>query len=99
VEWDDPRVNLLEADLSDLPPIAVYYGTDELLAGEAFEFARRAKAAGNDLILRAVLAGQHSFIIGAGRVPEVDDAIAEIGAWLQSKLGLAVSQDTAKSMT
>ena len=28
-------------------------------------------------------AGQHSFIIGAGRVPEVDDAIAEIGSWLR----------------
>jgi hypothetical protein len=29
-------------------------------------------------------------------LPEVDDAIAEIGAWLRSKLGLAVLQDTAK---
>ena len=54
------------------------------------------QAAGNDVIVRAVPAGQHSFIIGAGRVPEVDDAIAEIGIWLRSKLGLAVLQDTAK---
>jgi acetyl esterase/lipase len=96
VEWNDPRVNLLAADLGGLPPIAVYYGTEELLAGEAAEFARRAQAAGNDGIVRAVAAGQHSFIIGAGRVPEVDDAIAEIGTWLRSKLGLAVLQDTAK---
>jgi acetyl esterase/lipase len=96
VEWNDPRVNLLAADLAGLPPIAVYYGTDELLAGEAAELARRAQAAGNDVIVRAVPAGQHSFIIGAGRVPEVDDAIAEIGIWLRSKLGLAVLQDTAK---
>jgi epsilon-lactone hydrolase len=96
VDWQDPRVNLLAADLTGLPPIAVYYGTDELLAGEAAELARRAQAAGNDVIVRAVHAGQHSFIIGAGRVPEVDDAVAEMGAWLRSRLGLAVLQDIAK---
>jgi monoterpene epsilon-lactone hydrolase len=88
VEWNDPRVNLLEADLSGLPPIALYYGTDELLAGEAFEFGVRASAAGNDLFLRPVEAGQHSFIIGAGRVPEVDHAVTEMGRWVRSKLGL-----------
>jgi epsilon-lactone hydrolase len=88
VDWDDPRVNLLNADLAGLPPIAVFYGTHELLAGEAVEFARRAEAAGNDVTLRPVSAGQHSFIIGAGRVPEADEAIAEMGAWLRSKLGL-----------
>jgi acetyl esterase/lipase len=88
VDWDDPRVNLVNADLAGLPPIAVYHGTDELLAGEAVEFARRAEAAGNDVTLRSVPAGQHSFIIGAGRVPEVDQAVAEMGAWLRSKLGL-----------
>ena len=47
----DPQVNLLAADLAGLPPIAVYYGTDELLASEAAELARRAKAAGNDVIV------------------------------------------------
>lgn len=92
VDWHDPRVNLLAADLAGLPPIAVYYGTDELLAGEAAQLARRAQTAGNDVLLRAVSAGQHSFIIGAGRVPEVDDAIAEIGAWLRTALGLVARE-------
>jgi epsilon-lactone hydrolase len=96
VDWQDPRVNLLAADLSGLPPIAVFYGTDELLAGEAAELGRRAQAAGNDVLVRAVEGGQHSFIVAAGRVPEVDEAIAEIGGWLRSKLGLAVLHDTAK---
>ena len=99
VDYQDPRVNVFAADLSRLPPIAVYYGADELLAGEAVEFARRAQAAGNDVFLRGVEGGQHSFIIAAGRVPEVDDAIAEIGAWLRSKLGLAALQETAKLTT
>lgn len=88
VQWHDPRVNLLTADLAGLSPIAVYYGADELLAGEAVEFARRAEAAGNDVHLRSVPAGQHSFITGAGRVPEVDEAISQMGGWLRSKLGL-----------
>jgi monoterpene epsilon-lactone hydrolase len=96
VSWDDPRVNLLASNLAGLPPMAIYHGTEELLAGEATELARRAEASGNDVILRAVPAGQHSFIIGAGRVPEVDDAIVEIGVWLRSKLGLATPQDAAK---
>jgi monoterpene epsilon-lactone hydrolase len=86
VHWTDPRVNLLEADLRGLPPIAVFYGTDELLADEAVQLALRAKAAGNDQHLRSVPRGQHSFIMGAGRVPEVDDAIAEMGKWLRRKL-------------
>ncbi len=88
VDWQDPRVNLLAADLSGLPPIAVFYGTDELLAGDAAELGRRAQAAGNDVLVRAVADGQHSFIMGAGRVPEVDEAITEIGTWLRTKLGL-----------
>jgi epsilon-lactone hydrolase len=86
VHWTDPRVNLLKADLRGLPPIAVFYGTDELLADEAVQFALRAKAAGNDQQLQSVEGGQHSFIMGAGRVPEVDDAIAEMGKWLRRKL-------------
>jgi epsilon-lactone hydrolase len=87
VDFADPRVSLVFADLSGLPPIAVSWGSDELLAGEDAEFARRLEAAGNDVLVRAVEAGQHSFIIGAGWVPEVDEAIAEIGGWLQKKLG------------
>jgi monoterpene epsilon-lactone hydrolase len=86
VHWTDPRVNLLKADLRDLPPIAVFYGTDELLSDEAMQFALRAEAAGNNQYLRSVQGGQHSFIMGAGRVPEVDDAITEMGKWLRRKL-------------
>lgn len=84
---NDPRVSLIDADLSGLPPMAVFWGSDEVLAGEDAEFARRAEAAGTEVLAREVEAGQHSFIIGAGWVPEVDDAIAEIGKWLTTKLG------------
>ena len=89
VAWNDPRVNMLYADLIGLPPTMVYYGAHEVLAGEAVEFAKRAKDAGVDLSLHSLPEGQHNFIWGAGRVPEADQAIKEIGGWLRSKLGLA----------
>jgi acetyl esterase/lipase len=81
-------LNLLAADLRGLPPISVFYGSEELLADEAVQLALRANAAGNDQELRSVPGGQHSFIMGAGRVPEVDDAITEMGNWLHTKLRL-----------
>ncbi len=85
--WNDPRVNLLYADLAGLPPIQVYYGDHELFVGEIMEFAKRAKDAGVDVGLHSVSEGQHNFILGAGRVPEVDEAIEQMGQWLQSHFG------------
>jgi acetyl esterase/lipase len=86
---NDPRVNMLYADLAGLPPISIYYGVHELLAGEVVEFADRAKAASLDVSLHSVPAGQHLFLLGAGRVPETDAAIAEMGQWLRSMLPVA----------
>jgi len=86
--YDDPRVNPLHADLTGLPPINLHYGAYEILAGAVVEFADRAKAAGLDVSLHSVPAGQHLFLFGAGRVPETDTAITQMGRWLRSKLGL-----------
>ncbi len=63
----------------------MFWGSDEVLAGEDAKSARRLEAAGNEA--REVEGGQHSFIISAGWVPEVDDAIAEMGKRLIAKLG------------
>lgn len=84
----DPRVNLLYADLAGLPPMNIYYGDDEVLAGDAIAFTERARAAGVDVTLTAVPEMQHSFIFLAGRVPEVNQAIGEMGVWLRQRLGL-----------
>jgi len=89
---NDPRVNLLYADLAGLPPIQVYYGDHELLVGEIVEFAKRAKDAGVDVSLHSVSAGQHNFILGAGRVPEVDEAIEQMSQWLQSRFSSVKGQ-------
>ena len=84
----DPRVNMLHADLTGLPPIMVYYGSHELLVWEAVEFANRARSAGVDVSLQSLAGGQHNFLLGAGRVPEVDQSIKHMAQWLRSKLRL-----------
>jgi epsilon-lactone hydrolase len=58
----------------------VFYGEDELFASGAFEFALRAHQAGTQTLVRPAPVGQRSFIMGAGRVPDVDDAINEMGS-------------------
>jgi epsilon-lactone hydrolase len=84
----DPRINLLNADPTGLPPTMIYYGDHEILSGDAIAFAERARAAGVEIDLRALAYGQHNFILGAGRVPEIDAAIGEMADWLRSKLRL-----------
>ena len=81
---DDPRVNLLQADLAGLPPVCIHYGAHETLVGEILEFAERARTAGLEVDVNAVPEGQHLFLLGAGRVPETDAAIAAMGRWIQA---------------
>jgi uncharacterized protein YbjT (DUF2867 family) len=38
------------------------------------------------MIVHSVLEGQHNVILGAGRVPEVDEAIEQVNQWQQSRL-------------
>jgi acetyl esterase/lipase len=87
----DPRINLAQADPAGLPPTMIFYGEYEILVDDANQFAERASAAGVDLELRSLPEGQHNFFLGAGRVPEIDAAVAEMGAWLRSKIGPAVA--------
>ncbi len=85
IEFTDTRINLNRADLSGLPPTLVSWGTYEVLAGEDQEFAARVKDAGIDTTTVVVPGGQHSYVYGAGRIPETDAAIAQIGAWVREK--------------
>ncbi|MDI5913295.1 MULTISPECIES: alpha/beta hydrolase [Streptomyces] len=85
IDVTDTRINLNRADLSGLPPTLVSWGTYEVLAGEDEQFAARVKDAGIDTTTVVVPGGQHSYVYGAGRVPEADAAIAQIGAWVREK--------------
>jgi acetyl esterase/lipase len=87
----DPRINLAQADPAGLPPTIIYYGEYEILVDDSKQFAERARAAGVDLELRSLPEGQHNFFLGAGHVPEITAAVAEIGAWVRSKIGLTLA--------
>lgn len=88
ISKDDPRINLAHADPAGLPPTLIYYGDHEILSGEAIDFAARAIAAGVQMDIRALPHGQHNFILGAGRVPEINVAIEDMATWLRSNLNL-----------
>jgi len=93
---------MLYADLTGLPPTMIYYGEDEMVASDAVELAKRAEAAGVDVSLRSVPAGQHSFILGAGRVPEGgrgnpgDGSVAAIQAGSRRISGLASERTSSR---
>lgn len=88
IAHDDPQINLLSADLHGLPPMDIWYGGAEILAGDAVAFAKRAEEAGVEVTLHNVPDMQHSFVFLAGRVPEVVEAMQGMAEWLRSKLGV-----------
>lgn len=83
---DDTLINLNRSDLSGLPPTLVSWGTHEVLEGEDAEFAERLQAAGVPTAVLPVVGAQHSYVWGAGNVPETDEAIATIAQWVRSTL-------------
>ncbi|SDZ47647.1 alpha/beta hydrolase [Herbiconiux ginsengi] len=88
VASDDVRINLIHSDLGGLPPILVSWGTYEVLAGEDQIFADRLRSAGVDVSELPVAGLQHSYVVGAGRVPEADRAIKQIAEWVREKVGI-----------
>jgi len=87
VDYADPQVSLVNADLTGLPPTAVHYGEYETLADDGAELGRRLADFKVTSEVHALPEGQHSFVLGAGRVPEVDQAIQQMGEWLRKHLG------------
>jgi len=57
------------------------------LADDGAALAKRLAAAGVTSQVHPLAQGQHSFILGAGRVPQVDQAIDQMGQWLRRHLG------------
>jgi acetyl esterase/lipase len=58
------------------------------LLDDAVRVADKARRAGIDVTIDIFPEMQHVFQIAAGNLPEADDAIRKIGAWLKPRLGL-----------
>jgi epsilon-lactone hydrolase len=91
----DPLSAPLHADLTGISPIYVQVGGEEALLDDSTRLATNAAAAGVDVRLDVFPEMQHVFQLCAGNMPEADDAIARIAAWLRPKLGLTGSRPQA----
>jgi acetyl esterase/lipase len=84
----DPLASPIHADLSGLAPTYIQVGGDETLLDDARGLAEHARRDGVEVRLDVFPGMLHTFQMGAGRVPEADDAIARMADWVRPKFGL-----------
>jgi epsilon-lactone hydrolase len=78
-----PYASPLYADLRGLPPILIQAGDAEILRDDSTRFAAAARAAGVDVTLEIWDEMPHVWHAFAGLLPEADQAVERIGAWLR----------------
>lgn len=83
---DTPTVSPLFADLTGLPPLLIHVAAEEVLLDDATRLAERARAAGVDATCDVVAERFHVWHLVAGLAPEGDEALAQVTAWLDSRL-------------
>jgi len=84
----DPLAAPIYGDYSGIAPMYIQVGGDETLLDDTTRVAAKAEADGVDVRYEVFPEMQHVFQFGAGRMPEADDAVAKIGAFLRPHLGL-----------
>ena len=78
-----PYASPLYADLAGVPPLYIQAGNWDILADDSHRLAERARAAGVDVRLDVFPEMLHAFQMWAGNVPEADDAVVRIGAYVR----------------
>ncbi|MGW7731126.1 alpha/beta hydrolase fold domain-containing protein [Streptomyces canus] len=87
MDFTDPRISFVNADLTGAPPTIVHYGGYETLADDGAQLGRRLTDFKVTSEVPPMPRGQHSFVLAAGRVAEVGQAIGQMGQWLREPLG------------
>ena len=82
----DPLASPLHGDVAGLPPLYLQVGDEEILLDDSTRLAARARAAGVEVTLDVYPEMQHVFQKAVGRIPEADDAVRRIGAFLRRHL-------------
>lgn len=82
-----PEVSPLFADLQGLPSIHIQVSECETLVGDSLKFEEKAKQAGVDVSLSLYPGMIHVWHLYSKYVREADDAIRELGCFLQLKCG------------
>ena len=76
---DDPRANVLHADLSGLPPTLIQVADDEFLRNDAKRLAQRLTQDGVDVMLLSTAGVVHDWPLFAPHFPPATEAIEQIG--------------------
>jgi len=81
---NDPLVSPLRGDLSRLPPVLLQASETEMLFDDSQRYANRARAAGSEVRLQCWNHMVHVWQIFNPELPEAEQALAEIGKFLQA---------------
>src|SRR6267143_1035440 len=82
----DPLASPLYGDLTDLPPIRVHVGDDEVLLDDSRRYVERAVAAGVDAALDVWMGMPHGFVTSIREFDAARQALQAIGAFLAERL-------------
>ena len=87
----DPLASPLLGDLSDLPPLLIQVGDAEVLLDDSTRLAALTKAAGVETTLTVFPEMTHVFQAWAPILPEGQEAIEQIGAFLRARVAAAAA--------
>jgi monoterpene epsilon-lactone hydrolase len=88
LEATDPRVSPLFGEVGGLPPLLVQVGDHEILLSDSTRLAERAKEAGTELVLEVAPELWHVYQLFAPMLPDANEALARVGAFVRGRLGL-----------
>lgn len=89
---NDPRVSPLLGELAGLPPTLIQVSRDEMLFDDARRYTNKAQAAGSPVELQVWPKLVHVFQGFAPDLPEANEALADIGAFLRAQIDSQHSQ-------
>jgi len=81
-----PLASPLYADLSELPPIRVHVGDDEVLLDDSRRYVEKAVAAGVDAKLDVWMGMPHGFALNVGVFDASAKVLASSGVYLRQRL-------------
>jgi len=87
----DPLISPIYAEEAELkracPPHWFSCAGHDMLLNDGTRMAKRLEKAGVEVVLKIYEGQQHVFEFMAGKAPEVDQSISEVGEWVRKKIG------------
>lgn len=93
---DNPYLSPVYGRFDQLPPILIHVGSDEILLDDARRVGLAAVAAGVDMTLKIWPGLFHVFSLVADLLPEANESMTEISAYLQAHLTTQIAQPAAE---